>query len=118
MKDMAFKLIYEMNSKGMEYAHTQWTAWKKADAEATLKGIAGSDESLVDIQSLKAIVFDPNKNYNVSSDFTAVPGDSEFYDLYISENESYLLGAQSLDKTMDNLRKKGDEILSKAKANQ
>ncbi len=112
-KDEAYKFLRALTSDGLEYGHKLWSAWKKTDAEATIKTIAGEDQSLYDLEALKAVLFDPEK---VENRYTyAGPGQTEVLDVYIQENESYLTGGQSLDKTLENIKKRSEDIVSKAK---
>jgi len=112
----AYDLLRFVTSEGWEYSHKQWSAWKKADPEETLKGIGGSDTSTYDIQALKAILYDPNRNPNK---YTFVgPGERELIDAYIQENEKYLVGGQSLDQTMTTIKRRAEEIIDTALKNQ
>lgn len=112
-KEEAYKFLRAITTEGLEYGHKLWSAWKKTDAEATIKSIAGADESLYDIEALKAVMFDPDK---VENKYTySGPGQTEVLDAYIQENEVYLSGGQSLDKTLENIKKRCEDIVAKAK---
>ncbi len=112
-KEEAYKFMRALTSEGLEYGHKLWSAWKKTDADATIKSIAGTDESLYDLQALKAVLFDPAK---VENRYTyAGPGQTEVLDAYIQENETYLTGGQTLDQTLQNIKKRSEDIAAKAK---
>ena len=102
-KEETYKFIKALTSEGLEYGHKLWSAWKKSDAEATIKSIAGTDESLYDLAALKAVLFDTEK---VENRYTYTgPGQTEVLDAYIQENETYLTGGQTLDKALENIIK-------------
>lgn len=112
-KEEVYAFIRALTTEGLEYGHKLWSAWKKTDAEATIKSIAGTDESLYDLEALKAVLFDQNK---VENRYTySGPGQTEVLDVFIQENEVYLSGGQSLDKTLENIQKRSGDIVAKAK---
>jgi len=111
-KEEAYKFLRALTSEGLEYGHKLWSAWKKTDADATIKSIAGADESLYDLQALKNVLFDTQK---VENRYTYTgPGQTEVLDVYIQENEVYLTKGQSLDKALENIKKRSEDIVAKA----
>jgi multiple sugar transport system substrate-binding protein len=112
-KEEAYKFVRFLTSEGWEMAHGLWSAWTKSNQDETIKGIAGPDENLYDIQALKNVLFDPER---VQNKYTFVgPGEKELLDMYIQENEKYLTGGEDLDTAINNIIKRADEIVAKAK---
>jgi multiple sugar transport system substrate-binding protein len=113
VKDQAYKFLRALTTDGLAIAGNTWTAWKKADLQTTLKGIAGGDEKLYDMKALKSILFDPERVDNIYQ--TVGPAQSEISEgPWAEEAEKYLVGGQSLDVTISNIEKKAEELIAKA----
>jgi multiple sugar transport system substrate-binding protein len=113
VKEATYKFLRFFTSEGWEYAHSMWSAWTKTNAEATIKGMGGPNEALYDPAALRAIVFDPQR---VQNKYTFVgPGEPEVVDAYIQENEKFLVGGQTLDQALANIKKRAEEIIARSK---
>ena len=113
-KDAAYKFLRFFTTRGWEYAHSLWSAWTKTDAAGTIRGMGGSDETLYDPVALQNIVFDPLR---VQNKYTfAGPGEPEIVDAWIGESQKYLVGGQSLDEAMANIKQKANDIVARVRA--
>ena len=113
-KEAAYKFLRYFTSKGWEFAHPLWSAWTKTDAAATVKAMGGPDETLYDAAALQKIVYDPLR---VQNKYTfAGPGEPEVVDAWIGESQKYLVGGQSLDEAMANIKQKANDIVARVKA--
>ncbi len=112
-KEEAFKFLMALTSEGGEMAHNTWSPWKKADAEAQIKGIVGPDESLYDLDAFKKVVYDPQRVDNIVT--RAGPGEDAIIDAFTQEAEKYFVGGQSLDACLKNTIKQAEDIIAKSK---
>lgn len=84
---------------------------KKADPEQIVKVLVGDAEKLIDKESLLAVV---SGSYTYPTSYN-VPASVELNTIYKEEMEKYLLDAQSIDKTLEAMKSRGDAALKNAK---
>ncbi|MBO9607191.1 MAG: extracellular solute-binding protein [Paenibacillaceae bacterium] len=84
---------------------------KKADQAKIAQMLIGDAEKLIDKASLQAVL---SGNYTYPTSYN-VPVPTELKQVYTEEMEKYLLGSQNIDKTMENLKSRGDSTIKTAK---
>ena len=115
IKPEAYKFLRALTTEGLALAGNTWTAWRNADPERTVKGIAGSNESLYDLGMLENVLFDPHRVDNIY--VTVGPAQTEISEgPWNEEAEKYLLGGQSLDTAMSNLERRAKDLIEKAQS--
>jgi multiple sugar transport system substrate-binding protein len=85
-------------------------AWKKADPDKVVKLILGENpEKLFDVESFKHVLF-LDKEFIVDTKFDKIP---EIQKIVEEEGERALIGEQTTDQAVGNMKKRADEILQK-----
>lgn len=109
----AYKFIRFYTTEGAYIRAGGLTAEKNANLGDILPKIVGDNpDKLYDMTALNAVLGNPKFVNNTP--MTAPAYNAEIDSMFVSECEKYLIGGESLDQCITNLKKQGEDIVAKA----
>ena len=109
----AYKFLRFYSTEGAYIRAGGLTAEKNMDFNKLLPQIVGANpDALYDMTSLKAVLLNPKLVNNAP--MTIPSYNAEIDKMFVAECQTYLLGGETLDQCISNLKTKGQDIVSKA----
>lgn len=113
-KEAAWEFMKYWITDGSEYMLTggKIPVWNQVDEEKVVQGILGENpEELFDVESFKEVVFNPDLEYIVDKEITALP---EITQILKEESQLYFLGETTEEEYFDNLKQRSDDAINAA----
>lgn len=113
-KEETYRFLRFLTTEAIYITKDHLSQWKKADQTSLIKEILG-DEKNYDIEQFKKVVLDPKASFNVYSN--KPPYDTQIINAFNEESENFFLGngKVTVDQAIQNLQKRANEIINKAK---
>ena len=112
--DEAYKFIRYYTSDGTYIKGTDLPALKKIDLDTMIPLMVGPNpDKLYNMKSLYGVLQNPK--FQITAPMYAPSYNAQIDTMFISEMEKYLVGGESLDDSINNMLKQGNDIIKKSK---
>ena len=107
----AFDFIYFLTTWGADYNKARMSAWAKSDEETIAKAVMGENEDLYDYEAYRNVM-DTMNQFQLSQ-FPEY--NTEILQIFQEETELGITGVQTIEKTMDNIRQRSQDVVDSYK---
>jgi multiple sugar transport system substrate-binding protein len=112
-KNEAYEFLRFYTTEGQNIKAINLSAQKGAENAEIVDTIIRGNEGMFDVPALNAVLYNPKRFDNV---FDIVPDtDKAIKFIFLEEYEKFMIGGQSIDTTMMNMKKRADEAVEALK---
>ncbi|MCL6459058.1 MAG: sugar ABC transporter substrate-binding protein, partial [Gorillibacterium sp.] len=112
-KEEAYEFLRFYSTEGMKIKGFGFSAEKESDKNAILDLMIGTNQNMYDMDALKKVLDNPAWEDNLTTDVPIY--NNEVTSIVSEEAQKYLVGGQTIDKTIENMSKRSDEIITRSK---